>query len=43
LSRVAGVEGIGNPVLAVVVSTSGYLDIISNAVTLASFLTIGLD
>jgi hypothetical protein len=43
LSSVAGVESIGNPVLTVVVSTSGYLDIISNAGTLASFLTIGLD
>jgi hypothetical protein len=43
LNRVVGVEGIGNPVLAVIVSTSGYLNFISNVVTLASFRTIGMD
>jgi hypothetical protein len=33
----------GTPVLAIVVSTSSYLDFISYAVTLASFRPIGLD
>jgi hypothetical protein len=43
LDRVVGVEGIGNPMFAVVVSTLSYLHFISYAVTLASFNTIGLD
>jgi hypothetical protein len=43
LNRVVGVEGVGDPVLAVVVSTSCYLHFVSYAVTLASFCTIGLD
>jgi hypothetical protein len=38
LNRVVGVEGIKDPMLAVVVSTSSYLDFISYAVTLTSFL-----
>jgi hypothetical protein len=42
LDRV-GVKGVRGPVLAVVVSTSSYLDFISYAVALASFFTIGLD
>jgi hypothetical protein len=42
LNRVVGVKGVGNPVLAVVVSTSSYLDFISYALTLTSFHTIGL-
>jgi hypothetical protein len=43
LNGVVGVKGVGNPVFAVAVSTSSYLDFISYAVTLASFCTIGLD
>jgi hypothetical protein len=43
LNRVVGLEGVGNPVLAVLVTTSSYLDFISYAVTLTSFCTIGLD
>jgi hypothetical protein len=43
LNGVVGVKGIGNPMFAVVVSTSSYLHFISYAVTLASFGTIGLD
>jgi hypothetical protein len=43
LNGVVGVKGVRDPVLAVVVSTSSYLDFISCAVTLASFRTIGLD
>jgi hypothetical protein len=43
LNRVVGVEGVENPVLAVVVSTSSYLNFISYAMTLASFSMIGLD
>jgi hypothetical protein len=43
LNGVVGVKGVGNPVLAVVVSTSGYLHFISYTTTLASFSTIGLD
>jgi hypothetical protein len=38
LNRVVGVEGIKDPMLAVVVSTLSYLDFISYAVTLTSFL-----
>jgi hypothetical protein len=40
---VVGVKGVRDPVLAVVVSTSCYLDFISYAVKLASFCTIVLD
>jgi hypothetical protein len=43
LNGVVGVKSIGNPMFAVVVSTSSYLHFISYAVTLASFCTIGLD
>jgi hypothetical protein len=42
LNGVVGVEGVGNPVFAVVISVSSYLHFISYAVTLASFSTIGL-
>jgi hypothetical protein len=43
LNRVVSVDGVGNLVLAVIVSTSSYLDFISYAVMLTSFRTIGLD
>jgi hypothetical protein len=43
LNRVVGVEGVGNPVLAVVVSTSSSLHFISYTMTLTSFSTIGLN
>jgi hypothetical protein len=43
LNGVVGVEGVGNPVFAVIVRTSSYLHFISYEVTLASFSTIGLD
>jgi hypothetical protein len=43
LNRVVGIEGIENPMLAVVVSTSSYLHFISYTMTLASFSTIGLN
>jgi hypothetical protein len=43
LDRVVGVKGVKDPVLAIVVSTSSYLDFISYAVALASLNTIGLD
>jgi hypothetical protein len=43
LNRAVGVEGVRDPMLAVVVSTSSYLDFISYAVTLTSLRTIGLD
>jgi hypothetical protein len=43
LDGVVGVKGIRNPMLVVVVSTSGYLDFIPYAMMLASFCTIGLD
>jgi hypothetical protein len=43
LNGVVCVEGVGDPVFAVVVSTSSYLHFISYVVTLASFCTIGLD
>jgi hypothetical protein len=43
LDRVVGVKGVRDPMLAVVVSTSCYLDFISYAVMLASFCTISLD
>jgi hypothetical protein len=43
LDGVVGVKGVKDPMFAVVVSTSCYLDFISYAVTLASFCTIGLD
>jgi hypothetical protein len=42
LNRVVGVEGIENPVLAAVISTSIYLHFISYTMTLASFSMIGL-
>jgi hypothetical protein len=43
LNRVVGVEGVRDSMLAVVVSTSSYLDFICYAVTMTSFRTIGLD
>jgi hypothetical protein len=43
LDGVVGVEGIRDPMLAVVVCTPSYLDFISYAVTLAAFCTIGMD
>jgi hypothetical protein len=43
LNGVVGVKGIGDPMFAVVVSTSCYLHFISYAVALASFHVIGLD
>jgi hypothetical protein len=43
LNGVVGVKGVGNPVFAIVVSTSSYLHFISYAVTMASFCTIGLN
>jgi hypothetical protein len=43
LNRVVGVEGVGNPVLAVIVSASSYLHFISYTMTLAFFSTIGLN
>jgi hypothetical protein len=43
LDGVVGIKGVRDPMLAVVVSTSGYLDLISYAVALASLCTIGLD
>jgi hypothetical protein len=43
LDGVVGVKGVRDPVLAIVVSTSRYLDFISYAVALASLGTIGLD
>jgi hypothetical protein len=43
LNGVVGIKGIRDPMFAVVVSTSSYLDFISYAVTLASFCTIGLN
>jgi hypothetical protein len=43
LDGVVGVKGVRDPVLAIVVSTSSYLDFISYAVVLASLGTIGLD
>jgi hypothetical protein len=43
LNGVVGVKGVRDPVLAIVVSPSSYLDFISYAVTLTSFRTIGQD
>jgi hypothetical protein len=43
LDRVVGVEVVRDPMLAVVVCTSSYLNFISYAVTLTSLRTIGLD
>jgi hypothetical protein len=43
LDGVVGVKGVRDPMLAVIVSTSGYLDFIPYAVTLACFCTICLD
>jgi hypothetical protein len=43
LDGVVSIEGIRDPVLAVVVSTSSYLYFISYAVALASLCTIDLD
>jgi hypothetical protein len=40
---VVGVKGVRDPMLAVVVVTSSYLDFISYAVALASLCTISLD
>jgi hypothetical protein len=42
LNEVVGVEGVGDPVFAIIVSTSCYLHFISYALTLASFYVIGL-
>jgi hypothetical protein len=43
LNGVVGVKGVRDPVLAIVVNMSSYLDFISYAVALASLDTIGLD
>jgi hypothetical protein len=43
LDGVVGIVGVRDPMLAVVVRTSSYLDFISYAVTLTSLRTIGLD
>jgi hypothetical protein len=43
LDWVVGVEGVRDPMLAVVVCTPSYLDFISYSVTPTSFCTIGLD
>jgi hypothetical protein len=43
LDRVVGVEGVRDPMLAVVVCTPSYLDFISYAVMLTSLRTISLD
>jgi hypothetical protein len=43
LDGVVGVKGVRDPVLAIVVSTSSYLNFISYAVALASLSTIDLD
>jgi hypothetical protein len=43
LNWVVGVKGVRDPMLAIVVSTSSYLNFISYAVALASLDTIGLD
>jgi hypothetical protein len=43
LDGVVGVKGVRDPMLAVVVSMSGYLDFTPYAVLLACFCTIGLD
>jgi hypothetical protein len=43
LNGVVGVKGIGNPVFAVVVSTSSYLHFISYVVMLAPFCSMSLD
>jgi hypothetical protein len=43
LNTVVSVEGVRDPVLTVVVSTSSYLDFISYVVTLTSLRTTGLD
>jgi hypothetical protein len=43
LDRVVGAEGVRDPMLAVVVCMSSYLDFVSYAVKSTSFCTIGLD
>jgi hypothetical protein len=43
LDRVVGIEGVRDPMLAIVVCMSSYLDFLSYAVTPTSFCTIGLD
>jgi hypothetical protein len=43
LDRVVGIEGVGYPMLAVVVCTPSYFDFISYAVAPTSLCTIGLD
>jgi hypothetical protein len=43
LNGVVGVKGVRDPVLAIIVSTSSYLNFISYAVALASLCMIGLD
>jgi hypothetical protein len=42
LNGVVGINGVGDPMFTVVVSTPCYLHFVSYAVTLASFCTIGL-
>jgi hypothetical protein len=42
LNGVVGIEGVGDPMFTVVVSTSCYLHFVSYALTLASFCVIGL-
>jgi hypothetical protein len=43
LDGIVGVEGVRDPMFAVVIGTSSYLNFISYAVALASLCTIGLD
>jgi hypothetical protein len=43
LDGLVGVKDVRDPVLAIVVSTSSYLDFISYVMALASLSTIGLD
>jgi hypothetical protein len=42
LNGIVGIEGVGDPMFTIVVSTSCYLHFISYALTLASFYAIGL-
>jgi hypothetical protein len=42
LNGVVGIEGVGDPMFTIVVSTSCYLHFVSYALTLASFCAIGL-
>jgi hypothetical protein len=43
LDEIVGIKGVRDPVLAIVVGKSSYLDFISYAMALASLGTIGLD